>query len=85
MNRSCGICAIWKLINIGVDACKVVGRVLPVERIEAEIKLIKENINIAKECNTEDEFLLKLIRPEYVDCKTSDNCFYVNNKYLCIK
>lgn len=82
MNCSCGICAIWKLINIGVDACKVVGRVLPVERIESELKLIKKNIDIAKKCVSEDDYLSKVVRPEYVDCKSSDNCFYVNTRYL---
>ena len=82
MNHSCGICAIWKLINIGIDACKVVGRVLPVERIENEIKLIKKNIDIAQKCVSEDEYLSKVVRPQYVDCQSSDNCFYVNSKYL---
>jgi putative protease len=67
---------------MGVDACKVVGRVLPVERIESEIKLIKENIDIAKKCISEDDYLSKVVRPEYVDCKSSDNCFYVNTRYL---
>ena len=82
MNRSCGICAIWKLMSLGVDACKVVGRVLPVERIESEIRLIKQNISIAENCVSEDDYLSKVIRPKYVNCKSSDNCFYVNNRYL---
>lgn len=83
MNSSCGLCAIWKLINIGVNACKVVGRVLPVERIIKEICLIKNNIEIAINCQTQEEYINKMIKPFEADqCKHGYQCFYAENQYF---
>ena len=83
MNFSCGLCAIWKLIRIGVNACKIVGRVLPVERIKKEILLVKNNIKIALNCQTQDEYLNKMIRAFETDqCKHGYQCFYSEKQYF---
>lgn len=82
MNSACGLCGLWKLINSNIDACKVVGRVLPVDRIAKEICIIKENIQIAEKCKTEEEYLSQMIRPKDKKCISANDCFYPNTKYL---
>ena len=82
MKSACGLCAIWKLMDLHVDACKVVGRVLPPERIVKEVRLIHENIRIAATCSSQEEFLSKMIRPKIQTCRTANNCLYPDTQYL---
>lgn len=82
MQRSCGICAIWRLIDAGVTSCKLVGRVLPVERIIEELHLLSKNIEIARNCNSEEEYLRKMINPyTKEDCQNGYQCFYALPEY----
>jgi len=82
MNASCGLCAMWKLIQHNIDACKVVGRVLPLDRVCNDIRLVKQNIKIAEKCTSEEEYLSKMLRREGLEkCKNGFQCFYPNEKY----
>ncbi len=80
LQRACGICAIWRLLQINIDACKVVGRVLPIERIKSEVGLVKRNIEIAKTCNSEHDYLERMDNPfKSIDkdsCKWGFQCYF---------
>lgn len=76
--KACGICAIYRLLKMGVFAVKLVGRADNCHEFVREIALIKQNISIAEACNDEQEYLKKVIIPqEYINlCMSGLNCYY---------
>lgn len=82
MNTSCGLCALWRLIKNGINACKVVGRVLPVERVKKDVSLVEKNIRIALNSRNEEEYLANMVRPDHLkNCNNGYQCFYPNEIY----
>lgn len=75
--NACGICAIFSMIHAGVNACKVVGRLDNHDRVLEDIRLVKENINIALSCKTADEYLANVKIPNsYKEYCTRFSCYY---------
>lgn len=80
---TCGLCSIWKLINIGVTSCKIVGRYENSEEVAEDIRLVKENIRIASECDSEIEFLnkMKTHTQHKIRCLSSMGCYYPESRF----
>ncbi len=77
-NEACGLCAIYDFIKLGITAGKIVGRSDEWQYICRDIGNIRENIDIAKECNSREEFLEKMVFPgdRVVRCKMGLSCYY---------
>jgi U32 family peptidase len=76
--NTCGLCSMWRLIRMGVDCCKLVGRELPADRIKSELRGITRTIRIAREAVTEDEFFASLQPPseDSTFCSYGYKCFF---------
>ena len=76
--EACGLCAIYRLFKAGVSAVKVVGRANIAEEIARSVRLVKQNIAIAKQCVSEREYLENMIFPEdrHTRCASGTNCYY---------
>ena len=77
-NEACGMCALYRLRQIGVTALKIVGRADRPGSVEQDIRLTKENLRILDGCSSEEEFLEKMILPgnSYRQCKLGLCCYY---------
>lgn len=80
---ACGLCSIYRFVKMGITAGKIVGRSDEWQNICRDIESMRDNINIAKECNSEEEYLEKMIYPEerHVMCKLGLSCYYPEIRY----
>lgn len=80
---TCGMCAIWDLMQMGVNAGKVVGRADGADSIVKDLKVLEKNLRISKECETREEYLMKMILPKQYDviCYQGCNCYYPEVRY----
>ncbi len=76
--RACGLCALWHLEQLGVSACKVVGRGDELDQLCADIGIVSENIRKACQCETYREYRKAMTVPENsaVLCKDRLSCYY---------
>ncbi|MCR5801963.1 MAG: U32 family peptidase [Lachnospiraceae bacterium] len=77
-SNACAVCAIYRLIKCGVFAGKIVGRNDVPESVMRDIKLVRENIDIAKSSSSEEAYLEKMIFPSnrYSICIKGLGCYY---------
>lgn len=75
---ACGICAIYKLLSMNIAAVKIVGRADKQKQVLEDIRLVQENIEIAKQCNSEKEYLERMTFPKNRDqiCFRGSSCYY---------
>ncbi len=75
---ACGICTIYDFLQMNINACKVVGRKQNVDEVKEDIRLIKQNIDIALQCTSKEEYLQNMIFPGNKDyrCKDGLSCYY---------
>lgn len=75
---ACGLCAIYRLMHLGVGAGKIVGRADLFEQIISDVKLVKDNIRIAQNSSSEKDYLARVIFPKahYHMCKYGVSCYY---------
>lgn len=80
---ACGLCSIYRFVKLGITAGKIVGRSDEWQNICRDIEYMKENINIAKTCSSEEEYLEKMIYPEGRNemCKLGLSCYYPEIRY----
>ena len=65
------------MVSAGVSACKVVGRLDNHNRVLEDIRLVKDNLNIAMSCKTREEYFEKVIIPNnYKEYCASYSCYY---------
>lgn len=62
--NACGLCALWRLEQAGVDAYKIVGRGDNVEDLCNDVALSARNLDIARACRSEREYLEAMERPD---------------------
>ncbi len=76
--HACGLCAIYRLLQAGVTAVKIVGRMDPAEDIARDVAITAENIAIAQGCKTEYEYFEKMKLPGDPDvfCRNGFSCYY---------
>lgn len=76
----CGQCALWDLIQVGIDSLKIVGRLLDQDLLAKQICLTANNIKIAKSCSSRKEYLMCMKTPAEVMspgiCRNGYNCYY---------
>lgn len=75
---TCGLCAIYRFHQLGVTACKIVGRSEEFEAICQDVRFVKRNIEIAQNCHSEKEYLERMIFPERKEemCRLGFSCYY---------
>lgn len=75
---ACGLCALYRLNEMKISACKIVGRAKKPEYIQSDIELIKNNLKIVEECKSEKEYLEKMLFPLHKDrtCYMGKSCYY---------
>ncbi len=75
---ACGQCAIYRLGQIGVRTCKIVGRLDDPEEILRDTALTKHNMEIAEKCRSETEYLYSMTPagdPQQY-CRGGLSCYY---------
>lgn len=77
-NHACGLCSIYRFVQMGIAAGKIVGRSDEWQYICEDISLIKRNVEIAKMCQSEEAYLEKMIFPNdsALKCKMGLSCYY---------
>ena len=77
-NDACAMCALYRLNKMGVSSLKIVGRADMCEQVCEDIKLTKWNMELLKECSSEEEYLTRMRFPNgtVVNCKYGLFCYY---------
>jgi putative protease len=77
-NVACGLCSIYRFVKMGIAACKIVGRSDDYQNICEDILIVKQNIDLALGCSSQEEFFDKMIFPKNHKevCKTGLSCYY---------
>lgn len=80
---ACGLCAIWRFLQMGISAGKVVGRADGVASIIKDVSIILQNIKIASEAASEEAYLSRMVYPPIYDsaCYQGLNCYYPEVRY----
>ncbi len=80
---ACGLCSIYRFVKLGITAGKIVGRSDEWQNICKDIAYMRDNIELAKKCESEAEYLEKMILPEdrQVMCKLGLSCYYPEIRY----
>ncbi len=75
---ACGLCAIYRLLQSHISAAKIVGRADDPKKIVSDVRLVRENLSIAGQCASEEEYLKKMRFPRdhYRMCKQGMSCYY---------
>lgn len=75
---ACGMCALYRMQEIGVTALKIVGRADNPSSVAEDIRLTKENMRIVSSSRNEEEYLERMILPKnaYSQCKLGLSCYY---------
>lgn len=75
---ACGLCAIWRFEQLGINAGKIVGRCDEREAVLRDVELAHRHIEIAKTCATQDEYRARMELPDGYGkfCASGLNCYY---------
>ncbi|BBF43385.1 collagenase family protease [Lachnospiraceae bacterium KM106-2] len=81
--NACGLCAIYRFVKMGITACKIVGRSDEWECVCEDIRMVARNVEIAKVCESEEEFFDKMEMPEdrVTRCKLGLSCYYPEMRF----
>jgi len=82
--NACAQCALYRFLHMNVSSLKIVGRADPADAIVEDIRLTKNNLEIAKKCSSHEEYLEKMIRAQSVSgkiCNNGLNCYYPEARY----
>lgn len=77
-NYACGLCSIYRFLQLGVTACKIVGRSDEWQYVCQDIRYVRDNIEIAKRSTSEADYLEHMIFPNNSTtmCKLGLSCYY---------
>lgn len=75
---SCGLCSIYDFIQMGISACKIVGRYDEYQYVLEDVRLVHKNIQIASLCKSRDEYLRSMQLPidSEIMCNLGLSCYY---------
>ena len=75
---SCGQCAIWRFLQAGVNAVKIVGRLDDMTEVLGDIRLTAANIAIAAGCTSEQAYFERMMMPGSIEdyCRQGMSCYY---------
>lgn len=76
--HACAVCGIYRMIQTGIDACKMVGRVDRPNQVLEDMKFVNTNRTIAMQCLSENEFFERMVLPDdYKEiCKLGYTCYF---------
>lgn len=76
--NACGLCSLYRFIQMGIAAGKIVGRSDEWQYVCRDVELVAKNIEVAKNCSSEEEYLDKMIFPHNRAqmCKLGLSCYY---------
>lgn len=80
---ACGLCSIYRFVKMNITVCKIVGRTDEWKNICNDIRYVKQNIEIAESCNSQEEFLERMQFPEESRrmCKLGLSCYYPEMRF----
>lgn len=80
---ACGLCSIYQFVKLGITAGKIVGRTDDFDEVCEDIGLICDNVEIAKNCSSEEEYLRKMKFPSKnkIMCKMGLSCYYPETRF----
>ena len=75
--QTCACCNLYDVKDY-IHSLKIVERVASEEKLMKQIRLAKENVELANRCASRNEYLEQMIRPDSSDelCKGFMNCYY---------
>ncbi len=82
-NITCGVCSIYRFVKMGISAGKIVGRSDDSENICNDIRIVKNNIDLAQDCNSQEEYLDRMYFPtaRREICKMGLSCYYPEMRF----
>ncbi len=80
--HACGLCALWDFEQMGISAYKVVGRGDMSDAIAEDTQLITDELAIARNCSTREEYLRRMRPHPYAEqvCVRGLNCYYPESR-----
>lgn len=80
---SCGMCSLYRLYKAGINSLKIVGRADNCKQVCEDIALTKSNIDIMNQCDSEEEYLSKMLFPKNARkaCKLGLSCYYPETRF----
>lgn len=81
--KACALCATWRFLKLGISSLKIVGRSDNWGSVLEDVRLAKENILIARSCESEEEFLSNMKPPTDAEMRCSDGlcCYYPEARF----
>lgn len=76
LRSACGLCAIYRMVKMGVYSGKIVGRADRTEEVKKDILAVKRNIEIAEKCQSEEEYLKNMYIPDRWKMICGLSCYY---------
>lgn len=78
MRDACGLCALHRLLNLGVTRGKIVGRSAGSRIVLNTLEWVLRNMEIAASCSDEETYLRKMQLPPGTDrrCAGGFSCYY---------
>lgn len=75
---ACGMCALYRMKEMGIGSLKIVGRADRPESVCEDIRLTKRNIGIAGEAESQQEYLERMEYPAHAQrkCMWGLSCYY---------
>ena len=74
-SSGCGLCALWKMKEIGITHLKVVGRGKSSECMKYDIEVVKKALTILENSNTENQYIIEMKRQLFPN-GCSNHCYY---------
>lgn len=76
--NACAACALFRMLSIGITACKMVGRVDRPEQVLNDMHFVRKNREIAMSCLTEEEYFEQMILPDGYEqiCNCGYSCYF---------
>lgn len=80
---ACGLCSIYRFVKMNITACKIVGRTDEWKNICNDIRYVKQNLEIAESCKSQEEYLERMQLPEdsRLMCKLGLSCYYPEMRF----
>lgn len=77
-HSACGLCAIWRLMSLGIASVKVVGRADDVQGLARDVGLVRRNLDIASTCESGASYLRRMEFPHNKSelCRLGFSCYY---------
>lgn len=81
--RACGLCSIYRLMESGISTVKIVGRADNPSELIDDIHLVKQLIELANHCSSEQMYLERMPLPDRILelCMYGLNCYYPSVRF----